>query len=141
LGLKHFQLENAIELVRSCPNVSFVLDHIGKPDISQTAFSQSWNTQINQLAALPNNVYCKLSGMVTEAKKSWKTEDLDPYASSVLKAFGADRIMYGSDWPVVELASEYKRWFEASRSVTKHFPLDSLEKLYKHNALKFYKIE
>lgn len=78
--------------------------------------------------------------MATEATTNWSIEDLEPYAKAVISAFGEDRLMYGSDWPVVELASEYSRWFETSVALAKDCSVD-LEKLYRKNALMFYKIE
>ena len=107
--IRSTQLESAIELVRRCPDVRFILDHIGKPDIAGGEL-EPWKALIAQLAALPN-VVCKLSGLVTEADHaSWTPEDLRPYIGHVIECFGFDRLMYGSDWPVVTLASDYDRW-------------------------------
>ena len=99
-------LERAIELVSMFPDQKFVLDHISKPFI-KSGIMQPWKDDIEALAAQPN-VWCKISGMVTEASlDSWKYEDFVPYMKVVCEAFGMDRVMLGSDWPVCRLAGEY----------------------------------
>ena len=96
----------AIEFARQFPEQPFVLDHIAKPLIKQGTL-EPWASNFRKLATLPN-VLCKLSGMVTEADwNGWKKEDLLPYLETALEAFGADRLMIGSDWPVCRLAAEY----------------------------------
>ena len=103
-------LPQAKRLVDRHPKQVFVLDHIGKPRISEGSF-HSWCRNIVDLALRPN-VYCKLSGMVTEADwHSWTYAQLTPYLETVLEAFGAGRLMYGSDWPVCLPATTYARWF------------------------------
>ncbi|MFI7700420.1 amidohydrolase family protein [Nonomuraea sp. NPDC049480] len=107
LTLPH-QLPAAIDTVRALPGLTFVLDHLSKPPIAAGEL-QPWRDRIEELAALPN-VYCKLSGMVTEADwTAWQVADLRPYAETVLEAFGPQRVMFGSDWPVCLLAAEYER--------------------------------
>lgn len=101
------QLPAAIELVKAFPNQPFVLDHLSKPFIKDGRLSP-WDTHIRSLAA-HENVYCKLSGMVTEADWShWQPTDLRPYLDVVLEAFGAQRLMIGSDWPVCLVAGHYQ---------------------------------
>jgi len=96
----------AVELVREFPEQRFVLDHIAKPRIADEVLSP-WDDDLKRLAEFPN-VACKLSGMVTEAKWSgWRREDFDPYLEQALEAFGASRLMIGSDWPVCTLAADY----------------------------------
>ena len=105
------QLPEATHFVDRHPHQSFVLDHIAKPDIKANAFA-SWNQAIRELARRPN-VTCKLSGMVTEADwHTWSPEQLQPYFDTVLEAFGPSRLMFGSDWPVLTVASTYSRWVE-----------------------------
>ncbi len=100
-------LERAIELVSMFPDQKFVLDHISKPFI-KSGIMQPWKDDIEALAAQPN-VWCKISGMVTEASlASWKYDDFVPYMKVVCEAFGTDRLMLGSDWPVCRLAAEYQ---------------------------------
>jgi L-fuconolactonase len=104
------QLPAAIELVKSFPKQAFVVDHIAKPFIRQGALSP-WREQIRELAK-SQNVFCKISGMVTEADwAQWKPADFAPYLDVVFDAFGPDRLMFGSDWPVCLLAAPYHRVF------------------------------
>ncbi len=106
-------LPAAIEFVDRHPNQPFILDHISKPRIKERILSP-WDRNIRELAKR-QNVCCKLSGMVTEADPRWTPQMLQPYIDVVLEAFGPQRLMYGSDWPVMLLASDYARWY---RTVT-----------------------
>jgi L-fuconolactonase len=105
------QLPAAIELVRRFPEQRFVLDHIAKPQIKDRLF-EPWATQIRELAQY-QNVFCKISGLVTEADwQTWQPADLEPYLNIVAEAFGPDRLMFGSDWPVCLLAAGYTEVFQ-----------------------------
>jgi len=109
-------LPAAVETVAALPELTFVLDHISKPVIG--ADPEPWATELRSLAALPN-VTCKLSGMVTEASwTDWKVSDLKPYVDIVLDAFGPDRVMFGSDWPVCLLAATYAEVVQAAETLT-----------------------
>ncbi|MBW8797921.1 MAG: amidohydrolase family protein [Streptomyces sp.] len=113
LVVRAHQLPAATGAAESHPDLTFVLDHLGKPPIASGAL-EPWATAVRALAALPNTV-CKLSGMVTEADPaSWTVDDLRPYAETVLDAFGPDRLMFGSDWPVCVLAGTYGEVFDAA---------------------------
>ncbi|HMQ49046.1 MAG TPA: amidohydrolase family protein [Saprospiraceae bacterium] len=102
------QLGAALELVRRFPEQRFVLDHLAKPYIKD-GFMDGWQAQMEALAQLPN-VWCKISGMVTEADWSgWHYADLLPYLDVVFGTFGSDRLMFGSDWPVCTLAAPYEK--------------------------------
>jgi L-fuconolactonase len=104
-------LPQTIEFVDRHPNQIFVLDHIAKPRIGAHVVSP-WAENMRELALRPN-VYCKLSGMVTEADyRYWTEADLQPYFDVALEAFGSRRLMFGSDWPVCLVAVEYRRWFQ-----------------------------
>jgi L-fuconolactonase len=117
------QATAALNVVRALPELTFVLDHLGKPNIAASATEGSvpdahWSAWIHQLAAEPN-VVCKLSGMVTEAHwTTWTVTDLRPYADVALDAFGPDRLMFGSDWPVCLLAGTYTEVFSTARQLT-----------------------
>ena len=107
-------LPAAIEFVDRHPNQTFILDHIAKPRIKDKIISP-WDRNMRDLAKR-QNVYCKLSGMITEADpRHWTAEGLQPYIDVVLGAFGPRRIMYGSDWPVMLLAGDYERWYRTVR--------------------------
>ncbi|MFE3850441.1 amidohydrolase family protein [Streptomyces griseorubiginosus] len=111
------QLPACVEAAASLPHLTFVLDHAGKPPIASGA-REPWATDVRALAALPNTV-CKLSGLVTEADlASWTVDDLRPYADTVLEAFGPDRLMYGSDWPVCTLGAGYGEMLSVTRELT-----------------------
>src|SRR5262245_5048062 len=137
--IKHPQLPATIELVRKCPDVSFILDHIGKPDI-KAGLLDPWREQLRELAAFPN-VICKVSGMVTEADPAtWTADDLAPYVAHVLEVFGAERVVFGGDWPVALLASSYKRWVETLDTLTTHLAPEARRKLWAENARRFYRL-
>jgi L-fuconolactonase len=139
LGVFNQHLKNTIALVRACPDVSFVLDHIGKPDI-RNGMREPWRDEIRQLASFPN-VACKISGMVTEADpESWTTADLRPYVEHVLESFGEDRVMFGGDWPVVLMASPYRRWVESLDEITAGLSDAAKRKLWNENARRFYRL-
>jgi L-fuconolactonase len=109
LLVKPPQLPAALRVVRELPEVEFVLDHCAKPYIADGVV-RPWADQLRDLA-LHENITCKLSGLVTEADwAAWTADDLRPYVDVVVEAFGPDRLMFGSDWPVCLLASTYERW-------------------------------
>ena len=133
------QLPASIALVRKFPVQQFVLDHIAKPDIKSGTVSP-WREQMRVLAKAPN-VFCKVSGMVTEADHAhWKAADFTPYLDVVFEAFGEDRVMFGSDWPVCLLAGEYARVFGLADDYAKQFSAVAREKLFGGNAARFYGI-
>ena len=139
LCLYHHQLPSAIELVRRCPGTGFVLDHIGKPAI-RDGLVDPWRQQIEELASLPN-VVCKVSGLVTEADHAnWTPDQLRPYVAHVLAAFGEDRVMFGSDWPVVLNAAPYRRWVETLEALTTDLSPQAERKLWADNARRFYRL-
>ncbi|MFB7285380.1 amidohydrolase family protein [Actinacidiphila glaucinigra] len=111
------QLPAATRAAGLVPELVFVLDHLGKPLVAEGA-TQPWGEDVRSLAARPNTV-CKLSGMVTEADwDTWTTADLAPYAATVLDAFGPNRLMFGSDWPVCRLAASYAEVVDTARVLT-----------------------
>ena len=135
----HYQMENAVKFARQCPDVKMILDHIGKPDIKNGVL-KPWKSEIKQLADM-QNIYCKLSGLVTEADHNdWTAEELKPYIEHIIECFGFDRVMFGGDWPVVKQAGGYKRWFEALISVIGHEDKSNLQKLFYDNAVGFYRL-
>ena len=109
LCVRQHQLSEVAELVRSCPEVLFVLDHLGKPRIADDELA-AWAADISRLAALPN-VRCKLSGLLSEAPPERRTSiSLRPWLDHALGAFGPERCMFGSDWPVLTAAGGYDQW-------------------------------
>ncbi len=139
LCISHGQLKNTIRLVQSCPEVSFILDHIGKPDIAGGR-RFPWETELRELAGLPN-VVCKLSGLLTEAdRQNWRREDLRPYLEHVLDCFGCRRLLYGGDWPVLTLAGEYRQWWEALNWVLAGCSAAERRQIFRDNAMRVYRL-
>lgn len=137
--IRHHQLAGVIELVKQCPDVWFILDHIGKPNIREEVLDP-WRVELQALAQLPN-VYCKLSGLVTEADHGrWTREELEPYIAHVIECFGFERVAFGSDWPVATLASEYPRWVEALTWALRGCSADEMRKVFRNNGLAFYRL-
>lgn len=135
----HYQLEQVIQLVKLFPNQKFVLDHIGKPDIKSGEYAL-WQVNIKKLA-LHQNVYCKVSGMVTEGEwDAWKLSDFNRYLDTVVKAFGTDRLMYGSDWPVCLVAARYEEQLQIITNYFEGFTVLEKKKIMGENAMKFYSL-
>ncbi|NKI70470.1 amidohydrolase family protein [Collimonas pratensis] len=120
------------------PELPLVIDHAAKPHIA-AAQIEPWRTLISQLAALPQ-VYCKLSGLVTEAAADWQIAQLQPYAAHVLEAFGAERVIWGSDWPVLNLAADYGRWLDASEALLAKLDPGQKQQVMGANAQRFYRL-
>lgn len=138
--VKHWGLVFAVELAKRCPEVSFVLDHIGKPGIRH-GLVEPWKSQLRELASLPN-VVCKLSGVVTEADhQHWRREQLRPYVEHVLDCFGFQRVMYGSDWTVSELTHAYPEWVAILDEITTGCSDDELRSLYRDTAIRTYRLD
>ena len=139
LCINHRQLANTIKLVRQCPNVRFILDHIAKPDI-KSGLLEPWRKELRELARL-ENVWCKMSGLVTEADHAkWKPSDLKPYIDHVMECFVFDRVMFGGDWPVSTQASDYPRWVATLDEALRGSSPDELHRLYVRNAEAFYRL-
>lgn len=135
----HRQLGDVLQLVAQCPQVSFVLDHGGKPGV-KAGLIEPWSSQISELAQFPN-VACKLSGLVTEADpENWTPADLQPYIDHLIAAFGPNRIMYGGDWPVSLLATTYQTWIQTVDHRTADFSEEFKQRLFRDNAARFYRL-
>jgi L-fuconolactonase len=131
------QLPAATRLARQLPRQVFVLDHIAKPEIREGK-REPWRTQIRELAACPN-VYCKLSGLVTEAHWSrWRAADIRPYVDTVLECFGPSRLMIGSDWPVCTLAASYAEVMQLARDSLSQLSSDERAGIWGGNAVRCY---
>jgi L-fuconolactonase len=136
----HTQMSDAIELVSQCPKVAFVLDHFGKPAIAGKEV-EPWATQIRTLAQFPH-VSCKLSGLVTEADhQNWTVGDLRPYLEIALDAFGPQRLMFGGDWPVSELAASYQQWVETAAALLSALSEADRRRVFFENAQRFYRLD
>jgi len=130
-------LPQTIEFVDRHPCQVFVVDHIAKPCIHKGVLSP-WRERLKELAQR-ENVYCKVSGMVTEAKwDCWTEEDLTPYFDAVLDAFTPQRTMFGSDWPVLTLAASYRTWAETVRKVVSSLSQEEQERIFAGTAMEAY---
>ncbi|WP_017259991.1 amidohydrolase family protein [Pedobacter arcticus] len=133
------QLKYAEQLVNQFPNQVFVLDHLAKPAIKSGEINQ-WKTAITALAK-HENVHCKVSGMITEADwNNWSYPDFIPYMDVVFSAFGMDRVMFGSDWPVCNLAGNYQKVMRVVAQQVSNLSLNEQEKFWSSNAIKCYKL-
>ena len=133
------QLPHAITLVQKHPDQTFVLDHIAKPKIKSSEIDR-WRDNIRELAR-QRNVYCKISGMVTEADwKTWTPQQLRPCFDVVLEAFTPQRLMFGSDWPVCLVACDYDRWITIVRDWTRDLSAHERDRIFGETARTAYGI-
>lgn len=138
--IQQHQLEEAFHFAVKLPNVHFVLDHMAKPLI-KAGEMEPWATGIRKLAELPN-VSCKISGMVTEANgQEWEKADFRPYLDVVYEAFGTDRLMFGSDWPVCLVAAEYEGVKGIVTDYLGLFSDSEFQKVMGKNAVGFYNLD
>ena len=133
------QLPIAINLVSRCPDVSFILDHCGVPQVKERNLDP-WRSHIAEIARLPN-ICCKVSGLVAYADpQNWTAEDLRPFVEHVIASFGWDRVLFGSDWPVCTLSATYQQWVETLQLITKSSGELNQRKLFHDNAVRVYRL-
>jgi L-fuconolactonase len=132
-------LPSAVKVVSQLPEQRFVLDHIAKPMV-RAGLIQTWKDDLKELARHPN-VFCKISGLVTEAKMpGWKPEDFRPYLDVVMEAFGEDRVMFGSDWPVCLLGGSYEQIYRLASEYFAQFSEEVRRKFFGATAASFYRL-
>ncbi|HXY78929.1 MAG TPA: amidohydrolase [Candidatus Acidoferrales bacterium] len=133
------QLPIAINLVSKCPDVVFVLDHCGVPQVKERVLDP-WRSHIAEIAKSPN-VFCKISGLVAYADpQRWTVDDLRPFVEHTIASFGWDRVMFGSDWPVCTLSASLRQWVEALQTITQEAGEACQNKLFHDNALRIYRL-
>jgi L-fuconolactonase len=133
------ELPAAIKLVRACPDVQFVMDHISKPKIAKKEI-EPWKTLITELATFPN-VSCKVSGLVTEANwKEWQVKDFKPYVNHIIEIFTPQRLMFGSDWPVSTLGGTYSEIIELAETLTSDLTPSEAEFFWHKSAAAAYRL-
>lgn len=131
------QLPATVKLVATYPRQKFVLDHIAKPEMKIRKM-EPWAARMRELASYPN-VFCKLSGLITEVDwGNWKPDDIRPYLEVAWECFGADRLMFGSDWPVCLLAGDYTRTYGLISEFLSDRSAEQQEKIFGRNAARFY---
>lgn len=137
-------LENFLVLLERYPDMRVVVDHCMKPQIRDHARGpevfERWAEGMSRLADR-TRACCKLSGLVTEAAEGWTPDDLAPYARHVLDAFGADRVMWGSDWPVCQLRASYDEWRAAAETLTAHLDAEQRGQIFGGTAARFYRLD
>eukprot|EP01037_Dinobryon_pediforme_P034976 gene34976-41144_t len=132
-------LANFLTLFERHPDLRVVVDHGMKPDIAGGGFD-AWAGGMTRIAR-ETSAFCKLSGLVTEAGSDWTDERLAPYVAHLVEVFGPDRLMWGSDWPVVELASSYERWLKSAETLlSAHVTSDAMRSIFGGTAQKFYRL-
>jgi predicted TIM-barrel fold metal-dependent hydrolase len=133
------QIPIAIKLISKCPDVAFILDHCGVPQVKENNLDP-WRGHIAEVAKFPN-VSCKISGLVAYADpQRWTTEDLRPFVDHVIASFGWDRVLFGSDWPVCTLSASFRQWVEALQKITKGAGETNQKKLFSENAVRVYRL-
>ena len=139
LCVTHNQLGDVIELVDACPRTTFVVDHCAKPAI-RDLLGDPWRHDLLRLAER-ENVVCQISGLLTEADhRRWREEDVMPYAAHAVDCFGTDRVMFGSDWPVLTLAGEYTDWLDIMQHLTESWSDGERNAFYRDNAMRVYNL-
>jgi len=133
-------LKHAKRVVDECPDLQFVIDHMAKPAIARAEIDE-WARELRPIASAAN-VWCKLSGLVTEASwTSWRVEYFIPYVDKALEYFGPERIMFGSDWPVCLLAASYEQVLEVFQTLLAGLSEEERDLIFSGNAVHFYRIE
>lgn len=135
----HNQLKEAIQFVNKFSDQKFIIDHCAKPCIRDHKINE-WKMAIKEIAQ-NENVFCKVSGLITEAKwNEWDEKDLYPYLDAVFESFGTDRILFGSDWPVMLLSGDYRKWKNLLENYIKQFSEKEKQNVFGKNAIKFYNL-
>ena len=133
------QIPIAIRLVSKCPDVVFILDHCGVPQVKEKNLDP-WRSYITEIAKF-SNVSCKISGLVAYADpQRWTTDDLRPFVEHAIASFGWDRVLFGSDWPVCTLSASYQQWVAALKEITRDAGEVNQRKLFRDNALRVYRL-
>jgi L-fuconolactonase len=133
-------LSALIQAVKATPGLHAILDHISKPDMTRS-MDQEWCGEIEALAAMPG-VYCKISGLATEAGTDWSIDRIRPFVEFVAHAFGPDRLVFGSDWPVCTLAASYAQVLELARSILGSlYGSEQMQAIMETNGQRFYRLE
>jgi L-fuconolactonase len=134
------QLQSTLTFVSKFPDQKLIIDHCAKPDIKNSKMEE-WKKLINEIAQ-QRNVYCKVSGLFTEAVwKGWSVSEFYPYLDVVFEAFGIDRLMFGSDWPVILLSGIYVQWKSLLEKYMERFAQQAKEKVFGLNAVGFYNLD
>lgn len=133
------QLEETVEFVNKFAGQKFIIDHCAKPEIKNKSILK-WESGIKEISK-NKNIYCKLSGLTTEANwNSWQEPDFHPYLDVIFENFGTDRLVFGSDWPVVLISGGYSKWKNLLENYMSDFSKEDKEKVFTKNAIEFYNL-
>jgi L-fuconolactonase len=132
-------LASSLALLTRYPDLRAIVDHCAKPDIARRMW-QPWADGIRKIA-METNAWCKLSGLATEASPGWKADDLRPYVDHVIECFGPQRILWGSDWPVMTLNADYGAWLNATRQLISRLSPTDQAAIMARNAVRFYRLD
>ena len=139
LLISNKQLKESLEFVSKFPQQKIIIDHCAKPDIKNKGIAD-WKMYMKEIAGYPN-VYCKLSGLITETKwKEWTAAVFYPYLDTVFELFGTGRLLFGSDWPVMQLSGNYQQWKNLLEKYMQNYSSADREKIYGLNAVQFYNL-
>jgi L-fuconolactonase len=138
--VKPRHLRHLARLIEAQPELPVVIDHGAKPDISEARGREDWTMQMRALGR-NSAAFCKLSGLVSEARADWRPTDLRPYVDVLLEAFGPSRLMWGSDWPVVNEAGGYAAWYSAAQALTESCSTEDRDLIFGRTAQHFYRFQ
>ena len=136
--IKPRHIPHAVEFVTRNPDLMVVVDHMAKPEIRNSGF-EPWRREMEAFRAL-EHVHCKISGILTEDGDGWMLERLRPYVDAIIDIFGPNRLMFGSDWPVVNLVADYGRWVEAVDALLDQLTRSDQQKIWADNGARFYRL-
>jgi L-fuconolactonase len=136
--IKPRHISHTVEFVKRNPDLMVVIDHMAKPEIRKSAFDP-WQRGMEAFRPL-KHVHCKISGIVTEDGDGWTLDRLRPYVEAVIDIFGPDRLMFGSDWPVVNLVADYGQWIDAIDALLGNLTQVDQQKIWADNGERFYRI-
>jgi len=138
ISVKPHSIPATIKMIKECPHTLFILDHLGKPDIENNGI-ELFKKNMDKLASFPN-VVAKISGLLTEAGSKWSLNSIQPYVDYAIKCFGYDRLLFGSDWPVLLLAASFNEWVSNLFQILGNTSITDLEKIFYTNAMKVYRL-
>ena len=136
LCMRPAEIGDAVKLVEACKGTQFILDHCGNGPVYAKDRTQ-WQRDMERLARL-NNVVCKISGIVVQARERWSADDLAPVINHSLTTFGPDRVMFAGDWPVCTMRATFRQWVEALHAITRNRSAEDNRKLFHDNAVRVY---
>lgn len=137
--VKFHDVPTVIKMIEQCPDTCFIIDHLAKPGIKDHQFDE-FKTGLRQLAAFPN-VSAKISGLITEAGSDWTADDLEPYVAYSIEQFGFDRLMFGSNWPVVLLNGTFKDWYDTIKNFMNSYSVEDNRQFFGRTARSVYRLE